>query len=908
MLIKGQLLTAHNLNSAYLSKTNTNEQTVVGPITFLDDIVFDNPVVFNSTLTGNASTASAWATGRTISLTGDITGTSSAWTGSANLSFATTLKDSGVTAGSYGSASQVATFTVDAKGRLTVAGNTNISINASAISAGTLPVGRGGTGNTSFTSGQVLYGNGSSAISTSANFTWDETNKMLVLKNGGGTNVGIRLERTGSGQHDWEILNNGGTFALMHDPSTGTYIKRFEINSSGQISTGDWQASTIAVNRGGTGQTSYTNGQLLIGNSTGNTLTKATLTAGNNITITNGAGSIKIDSSYVNTVTQIRNGTSGAYRTGDITLIGGTNVTITENPNGTFTWSSVNTNTATAADNILSGSNSGTQITYAPYTTSQASLLRFYTHATAPTGTSRLNLGGYFHATQLYEGTNRVGWNLKVNSESGSQTITSGTDVNFIGSTNVAITRSGSTVTISSTDTNTASAADNILKGSNSGTQITYAPYTTNEAAKLRFYTHATNPTGTSRLNVGAYFYATRLYEGGTRVALSGHTHDYSPSGHSHSISASSNVLNASGGTLSTTYDAYTSRTAGAFYTGTTAPTSSNRLNYDGHFYGKKLYSEATEVSVLGHDINSEHTGTLTVSNGGTGRTSITANYIVYGNGTSAVGYSSDFQWNNSSKLLTVKTGAGLTRAMRIGPQNTTAGDGSYIEFTTDSTDNYGPQIGGIRGASGAAGDLIIRTGGNTQSERLRVRDDGNVGIATTSPNERLEVSGWIRSSSGYKVGANTAINSSRDYSGRNGSFSGTMTISGVTSMSAQLNMNNNNVAEANHITIADPGPNEGLAWLGTSANWVIDVSPENRTDTDGNLNLHGTANSIVLWRPTKLKGSASNLIVEGTGTSSFAGDVEVSGEIESNDGFVTGDFKISYNSDTKCLEFNFVG
>jgi len=50
----------------------------------------------------------------------------------------------------------------------------------------------------------------------------------------------------------------------------------------------------VAVADGGTGQTSYTNGQLLIGNSTGNTLTKATLTAGSNISITNGAGSITI--------------------------------------------------------------------------------------------------------------------------------------------------------------------------------------------------------------------------------------------------------------------------------------------------------------------------------------------------------------------------------------------------------------------------------------------------------------------------------------------------------------------------------------------------------------------------------------------------------------------------------------
>jgi hypothetical protein len=51
---------------------------------------------------------------------------------------------------------------------------------------------------------------------------------------------------------------------------------------------------TLTVANGGTGQTSYTDGQLLIGNSTGNTLTKASLTAGSGVTITPGAGSIQI--------------------------------------------------------------------------------------------------------------------------------------------------------------------------------------------------------------------------------------------------------------------------------------------------------------------------------------------------------------------------------------------------------------------------------------------------------------------------------------------------------------------------------------------------------------------------------------------------------------------------------------
>jgi hypothetical protein len=54
---------------------------------------------------------------------------------------------------------------------------------------------------------------------------------------------------------------------------------------------------TLPVASGGTGQTTYTNGQLLIGNTTGNTLAKAVLTAGTGISITNGAGSITITNS-----------------------------------------------------------------------------------------------------------------------------------------------------------------------------------------------------------------------------------------------------------------------------------------------------------------------------------------------------------------------------------------------------------------------------------------------------------------------------------------------------------------------------------------------------------------------------------------------------------------------------------
>jgi hypothetical protein len=58
----------------------------------------------------------------------------------------------------------------------------------------------------------------------------------------------------------------------------------------------------IAVINGGTGQSTYTNGQLLIGNSTGNTLSKNTLTPGAGIGVTNGPGSISIANTGVTSI------------------------------------------------------------------------------------------------------------------------------------------------------------------------------------------------------------------------------------------------------------------------------------------------------------------------------------------------------------------------------------------------------------------------------------------------------------------------------------------------------------------------------------------------------------------------------------------------------------------------------
>ena len=91
-----------------------------------------------------------------------------------------------------------------------------------------------------------------------------------------------------------------------------------------------------------------------------------------------------------------------------ITLKAGTNVTLAMDTSGVVTITSAYTNTATAADGIFDGTNTGTEIKYSPYSTQQTGILSFDTSATAPTRTDRLNLNGHFYATQLYEGSTRA--------------------------------------------------------------------------------------------------------------------------------------------------------------------------------------------------------------------------------------------------------------------------------------------------------------------------------------------------------------------------------------------------------------------------------------------------------------------------------------------------------------------
>jgi lysophospholipase L1-like esterase len=90
---------------------------------------------------GNAASATALATSRTIGITGDLTYTSPAFDGSANVTAAATLATTGVTATTYGGTSAIPVITVDAKGRITSASNATPTYSASSLTGSTLASG-----------------------------------------------------------------------------------------------------------------------------------------------------------------------------------------------------------------------------------------------------------------------------------------------------------------------------------------------------------------------------------------------------------------------------------------------------------------------------------------------------------------------------------------------------------------------------------------------------------------------------------------------------------------------------------------------------------------------------------------------------------------------------------------------
>ena len=77
---------------------------------------------------------------------------------------------------------------------------------------------------------------------------------------------------------------------VLTETSLGNSVVSSSLESVGTITAGTWNADVISSEHGGTGQSTYTDGQLLIGNTADDTLNKSTLDGGLGININNGPG------------------------------------------------------------------------------------------------------------------------------------------------------------------------------------------------------------------------------------------------------------------------------------------------------------------------------------------------------------------------------------------------------------------------------------------------------------------------------------------------------------------------------------------------------------------------------------------------------------------------------------------
>jgi hypothetical protein len=258
---------------------------------------------------------------------------------------------------------------------------------------GTLPVANGGTGATTAPAANAnlqTYTTTATAATTTTltnastyyQYFTGSTTQTVVLPVTSTLSTGWSFHIANNSTGNLTVNSSGGNLVATILPNTTAHITCI-LTSGTTAASWDYGItdfnSSIPVALGGTGQSTYSNGQLLIGNTAGS-LTKATLTAGSNISITNGDGAITI---------------TGSGRSGN------TNVTLTSgSPNVTLTSSSnqLQTITATAA---------GCSITLPDMTTLTAGSIYFVFYNTSAFALAIKDAGG---TVREYIAANTVGY------------------------------------------------------------------------------------------------------------------------------------------------------------------------------------------------------------------------------------------------------------------------------------------------------------------------------------------------------------------------------------------------------------------------------------------------------------------------------------------------------------------
>ena len=133
-------------------------------------------------------------------------------------------------------------------------------------------------------------------------------------------------------------------------------------------------------------------------------------------------------------------------------------------------------------------------------------------------------------------------------------------------------------------------------------------------------------------------------------------------------------------------------KTAGYFYTGTTDPTNTTRLNYDGYLYAKKLYSEGGEVAQANHSHATVYIPVITSPVNGNIPLMTATGELVTGDSKPA-----DFQAADADLTAIAALGFASTSFLKKTAANTWALD----------TNTYAPTATG-----GSTGDMLKQTAG----------------------------------------------------------------------------------------------------------------------------------------------------------------------------------------------------
>jgi hypothetical protein len=271
-------------------------------------------------LYGNANTATALETPRYIRVSGDVDSQNVVFDGTANADITLELTNTGVTAGVYGGQTQIPTFTVDEDGRITSAANVSVATtlgiaadtgtdsidlltqtltftggdgittavlsasNTVEINVDNTVIRTNGTGSQTIGGDLAITGNlvilGETVTQNVTTITTEDSLIKLANNNvADALDIGFYGEYTNGGTKYAGLVRDAtdGIFKLFVDETTDptsnvvSYGAENRATLEANITGGNVSAlfSAIAVTDGGTGQTSFTTGSILVGNSTG---------------------------------------------------------------------------------------------------------------------------------------------------------------------------------------------------------------------------------------------------------------------------------------------------------------------------------------------------------------------------------------------------------------------------------------------------------------------------------------------------------------------------------------------------------------------------------------------------------------------------------------------------------------